>query len=65
MDKLTATGINARVTHAIGGVIFKEQQVSFLQVARRSDLRPAAHGGEPRGAVAACADSAGAQAKVH
>ncbi len=64
MDELAAAGIDSRMAHIGRRIVFKENQVAFLQIAGRGNLRPLADRGEPGSAVPACAYAAGAQAEV-
>ena len=65
MDKFTAARIDTGMAHVGGSIVFKEDQIAFLQIVDRGDLRPAAHGREPGRAVPAHADAAGAQAEIY
>ena len=65
MDKFSAARVDAGMADSIGRVIFKEDQVAFLEVVDRGNLCPATHGREPRRAVPAHADAAGTQAEIY
>ena len=64
MDKRTAARIDAGMAYVGGGIVFKEHQITFLQVTGRGDLRPFTDGRESARAVTARTDAAGAQAKI-
>ena len=64
MDKRPAARIDSGMAHAAGGIVFKEDQISLLQIAGGRDLRPFTDGRKPARAITARADAAGAKRKV-